>query len=140
MTTDDRHLRFAAIIYAAGLLLHTADHLRRGLDTVTPWVLWAGNVSTGIGIIGVALVLTRHRLAPVVAAVTGLPIAIGVAAVHLLPHWSELSDPFPGAHGTGVTALSWSVVLVEIVGALALGVAGAIELRHEVPRARERAG
>jgi len=128
MTPDDRHLRYAAILYAAGLVLHTADHFRRGLDVVTPAVLWAGNLSTGIGVVTVALVLTRHRLGPTVAALTGLPIAVGVASVHLLPHWSALSDPFVGEHGTGVSALSWSVVLVEIAGALALGAAGLLQI------------
>ena len=126
---EDRYLRAAAIVYATGLVLHTADHLRRGLDVVTPAVLWAGNVSTVIGLVTVVLVLARHRWAPLVAAVTGVPIALGVAAVHLLPEWGALSDPFVGATHTGVTVLSWTVVLVEIVGALALGLAGARAIR-----------
>jgi len=125
----DRYLRAAAVVYAVGLALHTADHLRRGLDTVTPAVLWAGNVSTAIGLVTVVLVLNRHRLGPFVAAVTGVPIALGVAAVHLLPDWGALSDPFVGGAAAGVTAWSWTVVLVEIAGALMLGLAGALVLR-----------
>jgi len=131
----DRFLRVAALIYLAGLVLHTADHVRRGLDVVTPAVLWAGNVSTAIGLVTVGLVLTRHRLGSLLAALTGLPIALGVAAVHLVPEWGALSDPFVDAGHTGVTVWSWFVVLVEIVGALALSLAGAqiLAARQHVP-------
>jgi hypothetical protein len=77
-------------------------------------------------------VLTRHRLAPVLAVAVGFPDAIGIAAVHLLPHWSSsLSDAFPGAHGTGVTALSWVAAITEIAGALAFGFAGLYVLRRQ---------
>jgi len=91
---------------------------------LTPQVIWAGNLSTAIGIAVVTLVLLGNRHAPMLAAVTGLPIALGVAAVHLLPKWSALSDTFEGARHTGVSPLSWTVVLIEIVGALAMGVVG----------------
>ena len=72
-----------------------------------------------------------NRHAPLLAAITGFPIAFGVAAVHLLPKWSAFSDTFVGAHNTGVTAMSWTVVLVEIAGALALGIAGLAVIREE---------
>jgi hypothetical protein len=124
MGEDTRYLRYAALLYALGLALHTADHLRRGLDVLTPQVQWAGNLSTLLGIAAVVLVLMGHRWAPMVAVVTGVPVALGVAAVHLIPHWSAFSDAFPGAQHTGVTALSYSVVLIEIAGALAMGAAG----------------
>jgi hypothetical protein len=130
----DRFLRVAALVYLGGLVLHTADHVRRGLDVITPAVLWAGNLSTAIGLVTVGLVLTRHRLGPLVAALTGLPIALGVAAVHLLPEWGALSDPFVDAGHSGVTAWSWAVVVIEIAGALALGLAGAqiLAARHRL--------
>ena len=41
--------------------------------------------------------------------------------MHLLPTWSAFSDTFVNAHDTGVTAMSWSVVLIEITGAFAMG-------------------
>src|SRR4051794_32004593 len=113
-------LRYAALVYALGLVLHTADHFHRGLDVITPWVLWLGNVSTLLGVMAVALVLTGNRHAPLVAALTGLPIAIGVAAVHYLPDWGALSDPFPGGAPNGVSAFSWFVVTLEIAGALGM--------------------
>jgi hypothetical protein len=124
-------LKHSALFYALGLALHTADHFRRGLDAVTPQVLWAGNISTAIGITVAALVIVGHRAGPMLAALTGGPVAVGVAAVHLLPKWSALSDAFVGAHNSGVTAFSWTVVLIEIVGALAMGVAGWLVVRED---------
>jgi hypothetical protein len=73
-----------------------------------------------------------------VAVVTGIPVALGVAAVHLIPHWSAFSDAFPGAQHTGVTALSYSVVLIEIVGALAMGAAGLALVLERRPRVAAR--
>jgi hypothetical protein len=127
---DERWLRYAALFYATGLALHTADHIRRGVDAVTPQVLWLGNISTLLGVTTVVVVLLGRRLGPPVAAFTGLQVAIGVAAVHLLPEWSAFSDAFPGARGTGVTALSWTVVLIEIAGAFAMGVIGLSIVRN----------
>jgi hypothetical protein len=124
MDAQMRYLRFAALFYALGLGLHTVDHVRRGLDVLTPEVQWAGNLSTAVGIATVALVLIGNRFGPLAAALTGVPVGVGVAAVHLLPHWSAFSDAFPGSHGAGVTAMSWTVVLIEIVGAIAMGVIG----------------
>ena len=120
----DRLLQASTALYALGLALHTADHVRRGTAVISPEVFWAGVFSTSMGLVTIALVFTRHRLAPLAAALLGIPVAVGVAAVHLLPHWSVFSDAFPGAHGTGVTAVSYLVVLVEILGAFALGVVG----------------
>ena len=124
-TQRDRLLRSAAVLYGAGLALHTADHIRRGVGVLTPEVIWAGTVSTIAGVVTLRLVLTRHRLAPLLATLIGFQVALGTAAVHLLPHWGSFSDALPGAHGTGVTAFSWIVVIIELVGALLLGIFGA---------------
>jgi hypothetical protein len=118
-------LRWAAFVYAAAWVIHTADHLRRGTGVVTSEVLVLGTVAGALQVIAIGAVLTRHRLAPLLAVAVGFPDGIGIAAVHLLPHWSSLSDAFPGAHGTGVTGLSWVAATAEIAGALAFGAAGA---------------
>ena len=129
--TDERKLRVAALVYLAGLALHTADHLRRGLDAVTHHVFWLGNVSTAVGIVAVVLILTGHRYAPMLAVAFGFPVAIGVAAVHLLPEWSTaLSDSFVDQ---SVSWMSWTVVIIEIVGALATGIFGLRLLRGTEP-------
>jgi hypothetical protein len=127
-------LRNAAILYGVGLVLHLADHMRRGTDVLTGEVNLLGTISTVAGVIVIGLVMTRHRLAPVAAIALGFPVAIGVAMVHLIPHWSDFSDAFPGST-TGVNGLSWTVVLIEIAGAFALGLAGlAMVRRSREPR------
>ncbi len=127
----DIALRLAAWLYLVGLIAHTADHLRRGASVLTPEVKAAGFVSTIAGVVTVALIFRRNRRAALAAVIFSFPVAIGVAAVHLLPKWSAFSDTFPGSRGTGVSALSWMVVLVEIAGALALGIVGAIDFSRE---------
>src|SRR6266536_1626036 len=116
-------LRSAAIFFAAGLALHTADHLRRGTGVLTPEVFWGGMVITVAGVIAIAAVLTRHRLAPEVAVAVGLPTAIGVSASHLLPHWSSFSDAFPG--GTDDTPGSWAAKKAEALRRASAFFAGA---------------
>ncbi|SRR5712692_1537295 len=124
----DRVLRHAAVFFLVGFLIHTGDHLRRGVEVLTPEVLWAGTVS-GVLVIGaITLALVGHRLAPLVAVAAGFPLALGVAAVHLLPSWSAFSDSLPDG---GADALSWAAVLAEIAGALAFGAAGAYLLRRD---------
>jgi hypothetical protein len=130
---EQAFLRNAAILYGVGLVLHIADHMRRGTDVLTGEVNLLGTISTVAGVIVIGLVMTRHRLAPVAAIALGFPVAVGVAAVHLLPRWSDFSDAFPGST-TGVNAMSWTVVLIEIAGAFALGLAGlAMLLRSREP-------
>jgi hypothetical protein len=128
-------LRYAALLFAAGFLAHNADHFRRGVDVLTPQVLWAGSVAAVLSVAAIALALAAHRLAPVVAVAVGFPLALGVSAVHLAPPWSAFSDSLPSG---GVDALSWAAVLFEIGGALVLGAAGVYALRHarrRLPRA-----
>jgi hypothetical protein len=121
----------ATTLYAVGLASHTADHVRRGTAVLSPEVFWLGIVSTIVSVLTIALIAARHPWGQTLAALIGLPVAAGVAVVHLLPHWSVLSDAFPGARGTGVTAMSWTVVLLEIAGAAAMGVAALrLELRR----------
>lgn len=122
-SSDDRFLKVGAALYGAGLVLHLADHFRRGTSVLTGEVNLLGTISTVAGVIVIGLVFTGHRWAPAAAVALGFPVAVGVAAVHLLPRWSDFSDAFPGST-TGVNAGSWTVVLIEIAGAFALGLAG----------------
>lgn len=132
---DDRRgalvLRWTASLYAVVWVIHTGDHLRRGTGAVTKEVLIAGTAAAVLQVVAIAAVFGRHRFAPLLAVAIGFPDAIGIAAVHLLPHWSSFSDAFPGAHGTGVTAFSWVAAIAEIAGALAFGAAGVyVSSRH----------
>lgn len=128
---DDRMLLAAALVFAVALLVHGADHARRGIEVSTMTVRIAGAAQFIAGVIAVALVLRRHRLAPAVAVGVGFVSAVGFVAAHLLPHWSSFSDPFVGrVVAPGVNAFSWFAALFEIAADVALGLAGVALLRR----------
>ncbi len=123
----ERRLVAAGWLFAVGSAVHTLDHLRRGQGSVTEELYWVGNLALVVQVVVVTLVLTRHRLAPIFAAAAGFPLALGFFAAHWLPHWSGLSDPL---YDTG-SWFSYVASTLEIIGALAVGLAGT-----EVVRAR----
>jgi len=130
----DRLLHRAALFFLFGFVVHNVDHARRTLDAVTDQVIWGGTLVGMVTAVTITLLVTRHRLGPLVAAGAGFYIAFGVAASHLLPQWSALSDPLPGGD---VDAFTWVAVLLEVAGALALGVAGLVAMRaHRSTSAR----
>ena len=95
---ENRLLKYTAWVFAAALLLHNMDHLRRGLKVLTPEVLWAGMALNIAAVAAIALVVARRNWAPAAATGVGFFMAIGVTASHLLPHWSVFSDAFPERH------------------------------------------
>src|SRR3954470_5397989 len=125
--SDDRVLRYAAVFFLIGFAVHNADHIRRGASSVTPELFAAGNLAAVVSVTAIVLVLRGHRLAAQVAVAAGFPLAIGFTAAHMLPTWSVLSDSFIDGH---VSAFSWVASLIEIAGALALGLAGLVVLRR----------
>lgn len=120
-------LEAASAGFVAANILHTLDHFRQGLDGLTWEILSAGTLLTIEAIVVLVLVLRRHEWAAPVAAVVGFSGAIGIAAAHIAPHWSALSDSYPQI---GADALSWIVMLVEMGAALVLGVVGARGVRR----------
>ena len=104
----DRLLRLAAVAYGAAVVVHVADHVRRGLDASPAVVLMLGGVAFALQAWAVGLVLTGRPNAARVAFAVALPNALGVVAVHLLPRWSGLSEPLAGA-GAAPGATAWSV-------------------------------
>jgi len=81
-------LRYSALIFLAELLAHGADHLRRGIDAMTPQVFWAGTGLAILGLMAIALILRRHLLAPMFA-IDGLSNGLrarGVAPFATLEH------------------------------------------------------
>ena len=122
-------LRMTAVAYAVAIAVHFADHLRRGLDASPDVVIALGVLAALFQVAAVGAALTGRSLAPVLAVAVGLPDAVGVFAVHLLPRWSALSDPFPGAGAVDVTALSWASAVAEIATGLAFAYAGWVVLR-----------
>jgi hypothetical protein len=127
MDTRENTFRYAAYLYAAGTLLHTLDHFRRGVHTVSDGVVFLGTFGMVFAAVAITLCLTNHPFAPK-AALYGFPHAIGIAAIHYLPHWSSLSD---SAFGGNWSPISWFAVSIEIIGALAFGFAGLALLRRE---------
>jgi hypothetical protein len=126
-------LRYAALLFLVGFVLHTADHFRRGLGVLTPEVFWAGIASSVLALAAITLALIGHRLAPLAAVAVGFT-AFGIAAVHLAPDWGAFSDSLPD--GT-VDVLTWAAVLLEIGGALAFAAAGLYVLRGAEPQLHE---
>jgi len=123
----NKNLKYAAYLYAAGTLVHTLDHFRRGVHTVSDGVVFLGTFGMVIAAVAITLVLTDHPFGPK-AALYGFPHAIGIAAIHYLPRWSVLSD---SAFGTHWSPISWFAVTIEIIGALAFGSAGISVLRRQ---------
>lgn len=114
-------LRAAAGLYAVGLVLHTADHYRRGIDAITPQVETLGTIGLVLGVVTIVLVFMGHARAPLAAALVGLPKAIGVTLVHTVAAFGVYSDAFPG---NDAAVISWIAVTVEVAGAAALGIIG----------------
>jgi hypothetical protein len=124
----DRLLLRAAALFTVAVLVHNADHLRRGAHAVTWEVFWLGTLAIPIEIGIVLLVYARHRLAPLAAAAAGSVLAVGYLAVHFLPTWSALSDSFTSSDSA--SPLSWSAASLEVVAAVTLAVVGFITLRQ----------
>ncbi|MGH3384711.1 MAG: hypothetical protein ACRDO1_09060 [Nocardioidaceae bacterium] len=128
MGTSTGALKVAAVGLAISSSLHNADHFRRGTDSVSTELLWAGYAGMAWTIVTVVLILVGHRWAPVVAVAAGLPLAVGFAAAHWLPTWSVFSDSFVEG---GASVVSQAASLAEIAGALGVAAAGVFALRTE---------
>lgn len=119
-------LRWAAGVFAIALLVHGADHLRRGMDSISMTVMALGTVQLVLALVTIVLVFTGHRWAPPAAIGVGFASAIGFTLVHLFPDWfGPFSDSFinpPAA--AGVTGFSWFAAIFEVLADLLIGVAG----------------
>ena len=123
----ERRLWFAGWLFAVGSAVHLADHLRRGQGSVTDELYLLGNIGLIVQVAVITLVLVRHEVAPLAAAVFGPFLAVGFFAAHWLPEWSSISDPVWEI--TSLPALSYVASLLEILGALAVGISGLLVLR-----------
>jgi len=128
-------LLLANILFVVANLLHTADHQRQGTEGLSWEIFVGGSAITIAAIASLVLAYRRDERAAIFGAVLGLSAAAGIAASHLAPHWSALSDSYPQIHAD---AISWVVVLLEIGGALLLAAVSVRELRrasNAAPRA-----
>jgi len=134
----DARLAAAAVFFSIAVIVHNADHVRRGTDVIGRDVFWIGTAALLLEVGVVAVICQRHRLAPLLAAITGTVLAVGYLFVHFLPARSWLSDSFVDhAHATAshVNALSWFAASLEVVGAITLAVVGFGELATRGGRA-----
>jgi hypothetical protein len=125
----------ANFLFVAANLLHTADHQRQGTEGLSWEIMVGGSAITIAAIASLVLAWRGDQRASIFGAVLGLSAAAGIAASHLAPHWSALSDSYPQIHAD---AISWVVVLLEIAGALVLAAVAVRELRrasNAAPRA-----
>lgn len=123
----DRWLRAAAAFLLVTFVGHNADHLRRGLDAISPEVEMLGTIGAAVTVVALGLAFSGHRWTPAAAVSVGLPLAVGFAAVHFLPDWGAYSDSFPSGD---VDGLSWLAATGEVTGALVFAAVGAGVLRR----------
>jgi hypothetical protein len=123
-----RRLASATWVFALGSAVHVADHLRRGQGSVTDELNVAGTLALVLQVTVITLVAAGNRLGPLAAAAIGLPLAVGFAAAHWMPQWSALSDPIWEV--ADLRWLSYTASTVEILGALAIGLAGLAVVRQ----------
>jgi|SRR5919201_5814466 hypothetical protein len=126
--TRSRALTTASLAFVAANVAHTLDHLRQGTSGLSTEILAGGGVLSVLAVATLVFVWRGDRRAPLIATVVGLWSAAGVAASHIAPHWSAFSDSYPEIHAD---ALSWVVMLAEVVAAAALGLVGLRELRRQ---------
>jgi hypothetical protein len=135
MTGDSRNWQrnfdWAAGFLAVALVLHGADHLRRGMDVIPPAVMVGGTLQLILAAVTIALVFKRNRWAPLAAVGIGYAGAVGFTAAHLLPKWGFFSDSFINAPPWArVTTFSWVTAILEIAANLVFGTVGLMLLRE----------
>jgi hypothetical protein len=125
---DDGLLCRAATLFAAAVIIHNGDHLRRGVDKLHGDVFGAGMAGIVVEVTLVVLIFQHHRLAPVAAALGGASLALAYVEVHFLSAHSVLSDSFTSAPHT--SPLSWAAASFEILAAVVLAASGLVVLRR----------
>jgi hypothetical protein len=116
------------------LIAHLLDHAFNQPSRTLPAT---GSAVAVIGFVVVAastvLAVRRSPLAADAAVVAGIGSAVGFAAIHLIPEWSEpISDPY---WDFSANALSWVLVIAPIVASLVLAGLGLREsMRHRLMR------
>jgi hypothetical protein len=133
----DRLFRWAAVLFAFALALHSVDHMRRGMDVVPPAVMVAGMAQLILAPVALVLVFLGSRRSPRAAIGLGFLSAIGFTAAHLLPMWGFFSDSFINAPPAArVTTFSWISAIAEIGADLVFGLVGIAVLRARHARSR----
>ena len=80
-----RRLYWATVFFAAAVVVHNGDHVRRGADAIGADVFWAGTLAVIVEALVVVWACQRHRWAALAAAGVGPALALGYVVVHFLP-------------------------------------------------------
>jgi hypothetical protein len=113
-------LTLASVAYLLMTAIHDLDHVRQGRPLATE-VVAIGIVSVVASVTVLILSLRGHPFAPFAAIILGVGSLIGFVAVHLIPRWSVLSDPYGEA---GVDALSYGIVYATMAAGAYLALVG----------------
>ena len=108
------------------IVVHDLDHIRQG-RTLKSELYGVGAIAMVTAIISLVLATRDHRLAPAAAVIIGFGNVVGIALVHVAPHWGPLSDPYGAAH---VDWFSWAVIFAMMLVGLTLGMTGLRALRR----------
>ena len=117
-------LTTAAGVFLVANLVHGADHVRQDFAGFTWAVMLGGALLTFQAVVVFVYARRRHPHTAMLATVVGFSAAVLVAAAHIAPHWSVLSDSY--TNQISADALSWGVMLAEVVAGVALGWVGLI--------------
>lgn len=122
----NQQLRWVTIIFTAALIVHGADHLRRGMNAISSTVMALGTVQQILALTTIVLVYRAHRWAPLAAVIVGFGSAVGFTLVHVFPDWfGPFSDSFLNPPASShVNGFSWFAAGFEILASLALGIVG----------------
>ncbi|MEA2451961.1 MAG: hypothetical protein QOG04_671 [Actinomycetota bacterium] len=101
-------------------VLHDLDHMRQGRDLPTA-VSLVGLVATVAAIGFFVWVWRDGETARRAAGAWGVAVALGLIAIHVLPDWGPVSDPFSAAD---VDALSWISLIALMASGVWLAIAG----------------
>ena len=99
---------------------HLLDHIRqdRDLPAEVQAAGFSGYIATALLFV---LILRRHELAGFYAVAFGVSVLAGFTAVHLLPHWSAISDPYSQLD---TDFANWLLVVLPMLSAVWLVSAG----------------
>ena len=129
-----RALKVTAVLYVLGYLIHSADHVGRGLDLTPGATFWLGTIGLLPAFAAVAFAFAEQRLAGAFAVLAGTTTAVSASLIHLPPHWSAFSEPFR----EGVGVVDWLTLVAMVGGGIAFALAGLYAVREERRRASPR--
>lgn len=109
-------------------VIHDLDHVRQG-RALRPELYGVAGLALASTVSVFVLARRTHRLAGWAAVMVGVGTVVGVSGVHVAPHRSFLSDPYPAAHAD---VLSWAIILLMMATGLVMALVGVAALGQRV--------